>query len=451
MLLRLTFITYIITVLGFLLADSHALQAQALPGSPKPYRIVFQANNEWLGPLANIRRLTHSYDAQQRLSQSIHENWYASNQQFAHTERTEYDYAVDGRLREVRTDFWNATNASWQNSRRERYLYHSGHLDSIWTLEYFNGQSWSISQRRRTSYTTDLQILSQREENRNGNAWILRTEILNTYDAQGNRIENLRHFNTETGVPQTSYRYRYEYDAAGRVESEEYEAVVYSISNDWAKQHRDEYFYTDADERVDERRRFGWFDVQQQWGLVSVIAYTYTPTETIELGDATAAHPNYRRSTRYNAAGQVTAMTFEIWNNTLGSLKPVNESTWTYRPDGALLEFRSFYSEINAPNTLLYPSTAELYEYDATTAVHEGWSDWETVVFPNPATDEIRVLSPGAALQQIVLLDAAGKVLRTLPATNADIRIERAGLPAGIYTLLLRSEAGVAARRVVWR
>ncbi|MBP8239508.1 MAG: hypothetical protein KAX50_06090, partial [Saprospiraceae bacterium] len=97
MLLRLTFITYIITVLGFLLADSHALQAQALPGSPKPYRIVFQANNEWQGPLANIGRLTHSYDAQQRLSQSIHENWNVSNQQFAHTERTEYDYAVDGR------------------------------------------------------------------------------------------------------------------------------------------------------------------------------------------------------------------------------------------------------------------------------------------------------------------------------------------------------------------
>jgi hypothetical protein len=451
MLLRLSFITNILTVLGFLFAGSHALQAQALPGSPKPYRVVFQANNEWQGPLVNNRRLTHTYDAQQRLSQSVKEVWSESNQQFAVSERTEYDYADDGRLREIRNGYWNATSAVWQNTSRERYYYHSGLLDSLWTLEYFNGQSWSIAQRRRTSYTTDLQILSQREENRSGNAWIVRTEILNTYNTQGKSIENLRHFNSETGVPQTSYRYRYEYDTAGRLESEEYEAIVYSISNDWAKQHRDEYFYTDADQRVDERRRFGWFDLQQQWGLVSVIAYTYTPTETIELGDATASHPSYRRSTRYNAVGQLTAMTFENWNNALGSLKPINESTWAYRPDGALLEFRSFYAEINAPNLLLYPGTAELYEYDATTAVRENWKDWEAVVFPNPATDAVSVTSRGAAIQQIVLLDAAGKALRTIPVAAPIAHIERGTLPAGIYTLLLHSEAGVTARRVVWR
>ncbi|GAB2947149.1 hypothetical protein GCM10027048_10210 [Hymenobacter coalescens] len=75
-------------------------------------------------------------------------------------------------------------------------------------------------------------------------------------------------------------------------------------------------------------------------------------------------------------------------------------------------------------------------------------------VWPQPATDALHVRLPaGAGPRAAELLDAAGRLVRTLPLAPAEtsFRLETAGLAPGVYLLRVSCRAGLATRRVVVR
>ena len=72
---------------------------------------------------------------------------------------------------------------------------------------------------------------------------------------------------------------------------------------------------------------------------------------------------------------------------------------------------------------------------------------------PNPAHGRATIqlpLIPGAATATLTLLDALGRPLRTLAVpTNAKAELDLAGLPAGIYAVLVQAGGSTATRRLV--
>lgn len=80
-----------------------------------------------------------------------------------------------------------------------------------------------------------------------------------------------------------------------------------------------------------------------------------------------------------------------------------------------------------------------------------GDSPIELTIAPNPASDELLFrATPGVLIQEILLYDMKGKVLRVSTGIEAgEYRLKRQGLPPGAYVASVKSREGTASRLVV--
>ena len=75
----------------------------------------------------------------------------------------------------------------------------------------------------------------------------------------------------------------------------------------------------------------------------------------------------------------------------------------------------------------------------------------EMTLFPNPATRSVTVSLPGGQADEIAVRDLSGRVVRHFERISgqAQVAISLGSLPAGLYTILIRSQQQVYVKRLV--
>ena len=124
-------------------------------------------------------------------------------------------------------------------------------------------------------------------------------------------------------------------------------------------------------------------------------------------------------------------------------------------PLGTLLQNRAgIYFDFNEPvitNTVWHTIGRDFLP----TATHEPGKALPTLqVWPNPASQATSIWAekPFEPGQRLLLRNALGRVVRDLPVQGQATELQRAGLPAGLYFLELRTAGRVlAVGKVVWQ
>jgi hypothetical protein len=77
-------------------------------------------------------------------------------------------------------------------------------------------------------------------------------------------------------------------------------------------------------------------------------------------------------------------------------------------------------------------------------------------IYPNPAPGRfvVELPLPAGGVTEIVMLDARGRRVHTLPLAGKGVEraeIDLTGHPAGMYLVLIRTEYGIVTRKVTLR
>ena len=117
------------------------------------------------------------------------------------------------------------------------------------------------------------------------------------------------------------------------------------------------------------------------------------------------------------------------------------QSTYTFTVSNAALPITGRFSLVFGPQAPL--------------AAQPGFTAGSVSVFPNPAHEQFTVLIPavsGASQARLVLYNVLGQPVRettrALPATGAQVRLEVAGLPKGVYVLRVKAGDTTVAKQV---
>lgn len=131
-----------------------------------------------------------------------------------------------------------------------------------------------------------------------------------------------------------------------------------------------------------------------------------------------------------------------------GSLSNVNSEVWCYDPflnaweqledfPGTSRRFGSSFSigersyvGIGTNGT----NFGDLWEFDAELFLSTDYLSLEKVsVYPNPAVDFVNIALEGYPEFEVTMLNASGKIVRKVRATNGKVRLDRDVLPSGTY------------------
>jgi predicted esterase len=105
----------------------------------------------------------------------------------------------------------------------------------------------------------------------------------------------------------------------------------------------------------------------------------------------------------------------------------------------------SYISALGGSNTI------DNVQIGSATSVAGGASRTAIRVYPNPASDEVRVASAGEAIRKLEVVDMAGRKVLSIPVEDphaALIKVDTHSLPAGIYMLQIYTEDGLRTEKL---
>lgn len=167
-----------------------------------------------------------------------------------------------------------------------------------------------------------------------------------------------------------------------------------------------------------------------------------------------------------NAAGCDSVISIILTINTVNNSVNVNGVTLTSAETGATYQWIDCGTSIAIPNATNASFTATVNGSYAVIATKNGCtdtSDCQTIstiglsenldatisVYPNPATTSLTILNTSNAAAVFSLMDASGKVLRTVSTSEEKIEWNIEQLPAGIYSLTVNYTHAVNVFKVV--
>jgi hypothetical protein len=101
----------------------------------------------------------------------------------------------------------------------------------------------------------------------------------------------------------------------------------------------------------------------------------------------------------------------------------------------------------NSSNPEYAPILNLVYGGTPTTGIRENESNVALHVYPNPANNQLNIETNGAIIQHIDVIDVLGNV--TISRTTDKSAIDISFLPAGIYTINVSTNAGMARQQFV--
>ena len=419
------------------------LNAQALPGSPQPVRITTE---EYLWGFGS-KQEDYFYDANGFTIETHLSTWNADSSTFYATSRSNITNNPQGKPSQIITQVWNAQTNQWSNQFRETWTYNTAGNPTLYKKEYSsNGQNWNqTNARTTTTYTTDQQLLTQLAEVAYGTGLVKKQEIINEFNTQNQLTTSVTTYYGDGGVFQQAEKFYYTYDTQGRKYA--YEREVKNANTDWFKQEKEVYTYTTATgTQIDFVVRLAWFEAQMQWLPVITYDYTYAPGEEIiqELVPV-GQHTNYRHTKKYNTENQLLLYTYELWVDSLQSLKIINKSESIYNTDGSYILSKTWHNfDLNGTSQTLNPITFKYFSYDpAVTGIQNPLENTKASIFPNPTSDWVQVKVNTDAPLRSLLFNAQGKLIVESTHKTTDFNISLKDQPPGTYFLHLEQNGNI--------
>jgi hypothetical protein len=133
------------------------------------------------------------------------------------------------------------------------------------------------------------------------------------------------------------------------------------------------------------------------------------------------------------------------------TLKIMPKNTTSYI-DSTVLADKIYYYRISAFNNFGRGEYSNVDWVETETGVEESELWYKILVYPNPVTDQITIRSGNADVKQIMLTDAAGKMVyyvETLPRGSGTFTIPAGKLTTGIYILSISTKDGVYYQKII--
>ena len=372
----------------------------------------------------NFWHNSYVYDAQNNLVTRVQRKWDLNTAAWKNLDHLSYTYNGQGQLATYTRQTWDANTAAWKNYSQELFTY-AGTLLETEVEKMWDANTAAWKNYRRTEYTYDAgnRILKEKQFSWDANAaaWKNSYQAVYTYTPAG-YLETFQQMNwdAQANIFQGVTLDTYTYTATGKRATA---SGQQRSNNVWVNSYRVFYTY-DAQDRETVR-------VQEQW-------VTSTNSWKTVLGQNTAYHPDnttaeiiYKDADANNVLqnDRRELMEYNSWKQ----LTRKQEQTWA------------------ANNWITLPADSRYnygYEdYQATGIAQPGHLDADVHIFPNPATEHIRITAQFAKPQaaSVFITDAAGRTVQRTEFTNTQSLnnvISVATLPAGLYTITLRADAG---------
>ncbi|MBC7448666.1 MAG: T9SS type A sorting domain-containing protein [Hymenobacteraceae bacterium] len=363
-------------------------------------------------------------------------------------------YTYDAAAR--RTSLTIRDSTSGIPSERYSYEYEAQQWPTMGMLERYTNGAWVKIARRREVYDSHgYNTLNVRESWRDS-VWVAQWGGRNdlTYNAAGDLAEQI---GWALNIGATDYRkggHRTWQYAGGQLTS--LQSQLWD-GNAWVNslQRVDFTWTTDAPPRLLGYR-------EQFWNGTAFVdstrfTYQYGPG-SLELirekatGPGGSWLPSHRSSFTYDAYGNTTLSEYEVWNATTGwQLRGGRRTAHTYRPSGE--QVREVYQDFN--RTTLKYAYYQRINYHNFLSIVTGLPAAEAAgasmqLYPNPTTGPLTLEVPAAATAATVR-DTFGRVVlmvRIEPQAGP-LALDLSALPAGVYSVGLRTATGSVVRRVV--
>lgn len=414
-------------------------------------------------------------------------NWNEDVSQWVAGDSTEYYYNEFGEWEEIIRLRWD-TNA-WVNNSRTLYIYVMDTLLATSTTQSWDGSNWVAddgSSRTVIAYDESGNETSLEMFYWNGDDWSASSGRYTSYFAGTNRPDTMLH---KWEVFQGEGPSNYEMDIYELYNSNGDPVIYYNLFWDieaeaWYPPDRYTYTYNsggDLVQRIMERQQ-----VDQQWELARQELYTYNEegrlTESLFQNHNGFGWEDYRRFTyEYNDAGYLSLVLFELLEPYSEVWEPYLRATYEYDQNGNAIYFlfeqgsegvienflditNTYYEDIQqlATETVRFWSEEQWVNNDSVTYYYQLFTDTEEKpliqpgaleVFPNPAYGQINLKVGATELQgegvRGALYNSTGQIVRRYTLGQEIEQLSLANLPPGTYWLKVSNGATFAVEAVV--
>jgi hypothetical protein len=409
-----------------------------------------RATNQWTAPTIQLS----TYNNQALITQATSLDSTSQRP----ISRTSYTYDATGHSTLYLGETWNGT--SWQNSNQTFISYDAQgrvtqYLDQAWT----NG-AWVNAYRTQITYNAQgyqTQYLSQIWTN---GAWVTNWGSSSTYsfDTSSRLTEVISaNWDLNTGVFVPQARYLYTYNGVAVLTSTL--TIQYWQNGAWTNSLRELNFNRDAQQRITYSEGQTWDGAA--WQLSTRYNYTYAATNpgyvqlTERLQGSTWVN-SMRVTYSFDAQNQFTSYSLENWSNNGWVTTQGGRNINGYNATNDLI--RRLEQQFD-PTANAYVSMLRAYYFNFQSialatkpAIFRG----QVSLYPNPSSSSATLTLAGlhtssaASAEVVNMLGQVVLSIQLKPRAGAvHQKLNLAGLPAGVYSVCIRTAEGAITKRLV--
>jgi hypothetical protein len=117
--------------------------------------LVFWKSNAW----ENDRKTSYTYNAGNKVTQQIDQNWDATTKKFVNSEKISKTY-TNGNITEDIFQTWNTTSSTWVNTEKHNLTWNSNNKPESALFYNWDGTQWVVSARFTLTYNANNKVTS---------------------------------------------------------------------------------------------------------------------------------------------------------------------------------------------------------------------------------------------------------------------------------------------------
>lgn len=342
---------------------------------------LMKAYNAATGEWNDYARLRFSYDANNYIQNQLIQIWSAADDAYVNSTQQFYTYQDGHGILTVNQN-WNGS--SWVNENKNIYTYTPAGLISTHCEQQWDNvnSAWVNKNLRTYTFSGGLETeYIYQLWNTVTDSWDNTSRRVYTYDVNGNKLTQ-KSYNWDGAAWENVERYTWTYNANNQVTLELYEVWNSGLTT-WVNNTKDMYTY-DGNYNLTQ-------ELFQNWNGSSWVNY--------DKDDYT-----------YDANDNKVLYIYSIWNVGLASWDQTDKTQY-------------FYSEFDA--TSISDLTNKTF-----------------VAFPNPTTGYITINPKDKSYTDIIITDAAGRIILEKPMNETGSCINLKQYGSGLYNITLHDYSG---------
>ena len=361
-----------------------------------------------------------------------------------------------------RRDFFNL-DAGWYIVNKIKYEYAAnGKITRQYTLIWRQG-NWTFSGKKEFSYDADWKLLMESSFKRMDEDWIPVQQNQYNYNEHGQLANySLHEWNELTGEYVPNNKEEYIYYMGKKIMTTYFSwDQLHAIWENGNTQKTHEYHSNGKLFKTSTMKRFG-----NDWVLFGIIEYNYDEDQRListnyidlDLGDL-ILRDNMKQEYIYDESGNKIIENWYFWKNEENIWKP--NLTFEFEYDTSISKAQLLVPSDYYWNCMLLSKTDRYYDDLEPNVCNYYYSPYslvgieereggEITVYPNPATDGVRMNIPGN-LDNVVLeiFDLQGRKWMSADYSGNTIHLSLRNYPSGIYLYRLSSGSKAYSGKIV--